>query len=474
MTLRKRRFYFYSFIFVFIIIGFGTAFYSLGWRITVKNSIISLQKTGGIFIQTKPKEVKIKINEKFFQDKSGFIQSGTLINNIFPGDYEMEISKNDYLNWNKKATVKSGLVEDFSKIIMVPEEIETQNFSIIKPVDTFQINSQQKIVFKSNKELYYFEKSLSSPIKLKGDEFIKWSKDNSKFIIQDSKNQTYYLYEVNNFSKTININLTLNNIQKIKIKEIDFHPNSSNRLIIKDTENFLHLLDIDRLKLETIIKEPVFAWTIKNCDIYYIKEVQKSDLLALPDQNIKSKNLNLASFNLTVKIDSFSIDFPKELTGQKPLIIDVLNDKIVFLNDTGNLYLYDRATRKFKEIAHSAEKFLFSPDNKKIAFLDKNGKINIYFLENFQRGINKKIGEIIELDFYKNLPIKNFFWYKNSSYLFIDYEPSEKNKIDFIEIDDRLPINKYTLFEEVSDFHYEINLNSLYFIRENNLFFAEF
>jgi hypothetical protein len=43
-----------------------------------------------------------------------------------------------------------------------------------------------------------------------------------------------------------------------------------------------------------------------------------------------------------------------------------------------------------------------SPDNKKIAFLNKNGEINIYFLKDYRLGINKKAGETIALNIFKN------------------------------------------------------------------------
>ncbi len=467
MTSGNRRFLFYIFTILFIITGLGVVFYSLGWRITVENSLISFQRTGAIFIETKPKGVIIKIDGKIFQDKSGLIQSGTLINNFSPGDYKIEIAKDGYLDWNKEISVESGMVTEIPGTVMIPEEFEKKAVSITKPVDSFQANSRQKIVFNSGGELYYFQESLSSPIKLKGDKFIQWSKDGLKIIVQDSKTEIYYLYELNNLSKALNINVVLNNLQKTDIEEIDFHPIESGRLIIEDKNEFLYLLDTSRLKLETIIKEPVLTWTIKDSNIYYIKEVQNPEL--------KTETYNLASFNLTVKVDNFNVDFPEGLTDQKPLAISASNNKIAFLADGGGLYVFDRASRDFKEIAHSAERFIFSPDNKKIAFLDEDGKLNVYFWEDFQWGIRKKAGEIIELNFYEGLPVKNIFWYENSSHLFVDYLDSGGNeKVDFIEIDDRSPMNKYTLFEGISNFYYRTNLGGFYFTRENNFFFVEF
>lgn len=475
MTLKTRRFIFYSFIFLFIITGLGVVSYSQGWRIVTENCqivkllncSIKFQKTGAIFIEAKPKGVMIKIDGKVFKDKSGLIQSGTLITNLSPKTYRLKVEKDGYLAWTKNAVVKSGLVTEIPKIILIPEKIEKKSIAVSKTIDNFWLSSQQKIVFKNKENLYFFQESLASPTKLKGDEFIQWSEDNNKIIVQDSKNQTYYLYELNNLSKALNINVTLNNLQKTSITEIAFHPLESGRLIIKDKKGFLYLLDTNRLKLETIVKEPVISWTIKSPNLYYIKTQTSADN--------KQINYVLASFSLTVKTENFAVELPSQLINQEPSEINAFGNKIAFLTKDGGLYLFDQMSRNFNKIAHSAKKFVFSPDNKKIAFLDKNGKLNIYFLEDYQRGIQKKAGEVISLNFYEGFSVKDIFWYKDSNHLLVEYIAStDSASIDFIEIDDRLPINKYTLFEGVFNFHYELGLDRFYFIQENGLRFAEF
>ncbi len=485
MTLKTRRFIFYGLLFLFIITGFGIVSYSHGWRLTtedcqivrLQDCEIKFQKTGAIFIETKPKGVTIKIDGKLFQDRSGLIQSGTLITNLLPKNYKVKIEKDGYLSWGKNLWVESGLVTEMLKIVLIPEELEKKIISISKSIDNFWINSQQKVVFKNKESLYYFQELPLLPVKLKGDKFIQWSEDNNKIIVQDSKNQIYYLYELNNLSKALNINAVLNNLQKMNITEIAFHPLESSRLIIKDKSNFLYLLDTNRLKLETIVKEPVLAWTIKSPNIYHIKETKKSPSGDSSKTKPKTQSYYLVSFNLTVKTENFTVELPSQLINQGPSKINASGNNIAFMAKDGGLYLFNQMNRNFNKIAQSAEKFVFSPDNKKIAFLDKDGKLNIYFLEDYQRGIVKKASEVIELNFYKGLNVKNIFWYKDSFHLFVEYSgPNlrESASVDFIEIDDRLPINKNTLFEGVLNFYYESRLDRLYFIQENNLYFIEF
>jgi len=465
MPLKTRRFIFYSFLFLFIVSGLGVIFYSQGWRPNTENCrfndlfncSVKLQKTGAVFIETQPKGVVIKLDDKVFQDKSGLIQSGTLITELSPKNYKIKIEKDGYLSWTKNFRVESGLVTEVPKIILLPEKTEKKLVSTPKPVDNFWINSQQKIVFKNSEALYYLQDS-SPNMKLRGDKLIQWSEDGNKVILQSLKNQNYYLYELGNLSKTLNISAVLNNLQKTSISEIAFHPIESNRLIIEN-KNGLYLLDLNRLKLEGV-KEPVLAWTIRNPNIYYIE---------------KTQNFYLADFNLISKTSDTLIDLPDNLTAISE--VSASGNKIGFLTKDGGLYLFNRENKNFKQIAHSAEKFIFSYDNKKIAFLDKDGKINIYFLEDYQRGLHKKAGEIISLNLYlkeNGLAIKNIFWYNDSSHLLIDYSDADgAEKVDFIEIDDRLPINKYTLVEGVSNFYYEPISNRLYFTQENNLYFVE-
>jgi hypothetical protein len=589
MTLRIRRIIFYSFVFLFLIVGFVVVSYSQGWRINIKNCKtesqphnkvlllfqglkdcgIALQKIGAIFIETKPKGVVIKINDKIFEDKSGLIQSGTLINNLLPKTYHLKIEKDGYLPWIKNAVVESGLVTEFPFIVLIPQEIKKNSLTFSKTINNFWLNSQQKIVFKSNDHLYFYtgplereQNFLVLTNKLKGDEFVAWSEDNNKIIVRDSKNQIYYLYELNNLSKAININAAFNNFKKTGVVEVIFYPLESNRLIVKDKNNFLYILDFNRLQLENLIKEPVIGWTIKSPNLYYIKaqtnaeinkaqtnadytqtnaEVNKAQINAdytqtnaeinkaqtnaekspresassLPRSDAerllrglrksafspRESEYILVSFNLITKTENFTIELPSQLINQQISEINVSGNKIAILNPEGSLYIFSQTTKEFNQIAHSVEKFVFSPDNKKIAFFDKDGKLNIYFLEDYQKGIHKKASEVISFDFYKgvsrafaSLPpkgmsVKNIFWYKDSNHLFVQAQtnaevnkaqtsaeksPRESAFIDFIELDDRLPINKYILAKEISNPYYEPTSNRLYFIENNKLSFIEF
>ncbi|TRZ64470.1 MAG: hypothetical protein D4Q79_01470 [Spirochaetia bacterium] len=449
MTLRTRRCVFYSFILIFIAVGAGVIFYSQGWRPVWQENKIAFQKTGAIFVEIFPKDAEIKINGKIFEDKSGLLKSGTFIDNFLPKNYKIEIKKDGYLAWQKNLFVKSGMVAETGKIILIPEKISPQPISISKNAGTFW-EKENKFIFSSGGALYY--SSQNEPVKLKGNGFAVWSEDGSKFITKDAANLIYYFYDANNISKATNLNSTFNNLTKTSISEITFHPADSNKLIIKAKNGALYILDLNRLVIETITQKIAISFAVKNPNILYISGNE------------------IHSFNLLLKTDDLKFELSKELAGQKISEISSNGNAIFVLFQNSALYIFNQQNPTGVKIADSVKKSVVSPDNKKLAFWDSKDGLKIYFIEDYQTEIIKKPGDITTLSAYKELGIKNVFWYKDSRYLLVE---TAKNAVDFIEIDDRQPINKYTLSGNSSNSYYDQNSNRLYFIKENKIRFVE-
>ncbi len=449
MTLGTRRWIFYSFILIFIAVGAGVILYSQGWRPVWQDGRIAFQKTGAIFIETIPKGVEIKINGKIFKDKSGLLQNGTFIDNFLPKTYKIEISKDGYSAWQKNLPVKSGMVAETGKVILVPEKISPQPASISKNAGAFW-EKENKFVFSSNGALYY--SGQGEPVKLKGDNFTAWSEDGSKFITKSAATLIYYFYDANNALKATNLNSTFNNLSKTSISEIIFHPADSNKLIVKAKTGALYILDLNRLAIEAITQKTATSFTVKNPNILYVSGNE------------------IRAFNLLLKTDDLRFEIAKELSAQKISEISSNGNAIFILFQNGNLYVFNQQNPAGLKIANSAKKSAVSPDNKKLAFWDSSNKLNIYFIEDYQTEITKKAGDITALNAFKESGIKNVFWQKDSRYLFVE---TAKNTIEFVEIDDRQPINKYALSENSSNLDYSQNSNRLYFIQENKVYFVE-
>lgn len=443
MTLRKRRFLFYFLLALFIAVGSAVIFYSYGWRINFQNGFLKIQKTGAIYVETKPTGVVIKIDKKIYRDKSGMIQGGTLISDLLPKKYELEISKDGYLPWQKNVNVEPELVTEAIGLILIPNEI----------------------------------KSETVPVRLRGKKFAGWSGD-GKFVLKNPETNVYYLYDLNNPSAVFNITLNFKNLNNNgAIENLAFHPFDSNKLIV-ETKNGLDILDILRLKTENISSSKPIGWTVQNPNVYYVKEDadQEKPSGESPKATTKIKKYNLYSFNLMLKTENIVSELDGAIFSKKPVKLAVSGprDKIAVLNNSNDLYVFDTGLKSFSKIASGVKNFAFSPDNKKLAFSDKNGRIGVYFLKDWTKNIRKKSGEIADLNLKDNAEIEKIYWHRNSYHLFIESNAADNSKkIAFIEIDNRPPLNQYDLFAGISDFHYERGSNAFYYIKENSLYFSE-
>ncbi len=408
--LKIRRIIFIFFSVLFIAGAIFVAFYSNGWRFNFNT--FRFQKTGAIFIETKPKNVLIEINGKTFPDQSGPLTSGTLIRNLLPETYQINIKKAGFRPWSKNLKVEPGLVTEALNVVLIPEKIETKLFFNNESVSDFWISPKEKIVFEKENKLYFYDANFSKPIKLKGDKFLGFNSDESKILLQDSKSSIFYISDLKNNFSTLNLNLLIKNLDpKITIKNIAFHPFNSNKLIL-ETKNELIIFDLDTKAIETISNKSVIAWLINGSNVY------------LWDGKV------FEIFNLTLKTKNSIED--QNLTN----------------------------------LLSKQKLFKISPDGKKILFLEKDNKIKVYFLKDQIKALNKKAGEIISLNLSSQLTIEDVEWYFDSFHIFIVY-PKE---IYFTEIDNREPINQYLIDSNFLKCSYEIPTNTLYLLKDNSIY----
>ncbi len=452
MTLKTRRALLILFIIIFFIASIATILYSTGWRFDIKT--FSIKKTGAVYIETYPKYVSIKINGKDFPDSSGILKNGTLIPNLMPENYKIEINKNNYYPYYKEIKTEPSLVSELIGIILIPIKLREKNI-----IST----------------------------KLKGEKIIDLA--NNKIIIDNQKSKINYLYNLNDGESSLNINSVLNNLKKSAIiSKIVFHPLEKNKLLI-EVNNSIYTLDADKLKMEEIklqISEEknqiskLENWLTKNSDIYYV--IKKTNQKSLPAskqipsaENLpkgeKTEIFQLFSFNLITKTDTNFGNL--EISGLKGIKITNNGNKLLIIDNSDGFYIFDLQIKKIEMISGNVLNIIPSLDNKKIAFLDKENKINIYFLENWYKNYPQKAGEIIKLDIKNNGKIKNIFWYKDSYHLFIEYENEKMTNIDFSEINIRDHLNQYPIIQEIKTAYYEAGSELLYFIKNEKLYSLE-
>ena len=234
------------------------------------------------------------------------------------------------------------------------------------------------------------------------------------------------------------------------------------------TKSGLYIFDENKLKLEPLFlnsqNSRIIAWDIKNSNIHLIKKIAAPKI-----------RLALFSSNLTSKTETELVEMPikdKKTAENIKIKISPSGGKIGVLDALDDLYIFDIKAQSLKQIAHNAEIFAFSYDDKKIAFVDRDGKLNIYFIEDYFKNISKKAGDIIDFNLENKKLIKNISWHNDSYHLFIEYG-GENGKINFMEIDDRPPLNIYLIIEKVKDFYYAPETEFLYFIKDEKLYKAD-
>jgi hypothetical protein len=120
MTYRSRSILFYILVLVFILGGTLVVLYSQGWRIDTRTA--GLTKVGALYVKTFPKDALLKLDGDPIENKSWLLRDGTLIDNLFPRTYTLDVEAPGYKPWHQTLAVKPSLVSERKYVVLVPEE----------------------------------------------------------------------------------------------------------------------------------------------------------------------------------------------------------------------------------------------------------------------------------------------------------------------------------------------------------------
>ncbi len=123
MTIRLRRTLFYILTILFVVATAGIIAYAEGWRVDFES--FTLQKVGAIYVRSFPAKTVITLDGEPIENEAWFFQNGTLINNLFPKKYHLELSYPGYQTWRQSLAVAPSLVSEVKYAILVPTKHET-------------------------------------------------------------------------------------------------------------------------------------------------------------------------------------------------------------------------------------------------------------------------------------------------------------------------------------------------------------
>ena len=421
MPHKTRVILFYLFVAAFLLGGTGVLLYSYGWRINLEERTV--QKIGAIYIKTNVREATITVNGKLYKDTSGILQSGTLISNLLPKTYRVEIAKDGYHTYQKTLVVRPSQVAEILNVQLVPKT---------------------------------FEQTFIAPTK--GTRIIDTTQSADKMILQDMAAGVYYLYDRTNASSTLNLNIAVANAQKgVKIKKIMFVPFNSAQFIVEDATG-LKLFDREKKTMETLLKGSVITWSMQNSTIIGVETIGAS---------ARSRTQQAFAFNLIFKSKTALDELNAHIasTTRVTALSTTGSGSMAFSDADYALFLFDPKLRTIQKLSSNATSFSYSPDTKKLAFVEATGELKVLFIENFDGDIRKKSGDSITVALPQAKPVQDVAWHADSYHLLIEWSDG----YSITELDDRKPLNTFPIFSGPVEHRYVPGSSSIYFINAKGI-----
>lgn len=220
----------------FFLAASGFIFYAMGWSFNqTTDGSFTLRKTGAIFLKTFSGDASIKIDGKpYVQNHSLFNNGGDLIKGLLPGDYQIEISKENSGIWRKNMTVEAGIVSSATKIFLFPEKISTEPV-LEEEAEKFWLTDSKK---KEIKNLFYSlkEKLLKLPGNVPIVQIIPYFFDANEAVIATQK--AIYFLDRRNFT-----------LELLALAPISALTTSGSEIIFIDQENNLQFYSVKPRKI---------------------------------------------------------------------------------------------------------------------------------------------------------------------------------------------------------------------------------
>ncbi|MBI1755416.1 hypothetical protein HYR65_04005 [Candidatus Azambacteria bacterium] len=426
MTLRRRRMYFFLLVAVFFIAAPAVILYSQGYTLDLNN--FSLKKTGAIFLSTSPKGVRIFVDNLLAASTSDIIFSqGKLLSHMAPKEYDVRIEKEAYSPWDKKLEVKPQLVTEARNIFLVPQR--PLPLTIEKKVsDVIISDSNAMIAYVKTDGAAIFDVSSPKIIPLAaqpGEKVgnVRFGADENYLVVESFLNNRVRKYLLNVASGETTQISEDNNEQFIKIRQ---YPAGEPKIIALSSNRELYFMDTRSQQEKTTI-----ATNISNFELFGDK-------------------ILYATVAPTVFYEKDLVSGKTEQLNQTPVVQFDFSSKILrsrggfvaFIDNEQSLFIYNQEEKIFHLIAKNVLSAIFSDDDKKLMWQNKN-EIYIYYLKDIVIHPQKAAGEI-ELITRFSKPVGAIAWfsYDNEHILFAADE-----KLKLIELDGRDKRNVYDIAE---------------------------
>ena len=434
MTLKTRRLLFYFLLFSFVTAATIVIFYSIGYRVDFENFAIT--ETGGIYVRSNPARVDIFLDGEGVKNEAGLLNSGTLVDNLSPGLYSLDISMDGYSNWHKGVEITPGAVSVFDSIVLLKTG---GGEKIFDAVDGFGFVNTLLLTNKAGKISFD-----GTPIQ--GDKIINFT-ESGNIITQNSDTGNYYLTNILNPESATNLSLTFNNLKESRLNLLGAVP------IVK-----IEPYPFDDSRFIIMTARALYALNPADSEISQIDPATK-DFIVSGNEVLIVNESGISNYNLVFETKStVTGDFGTAIISMNT---DSSGNNLVAITDSGRLIHLNRNSGATTTISSAARYFSFSPNDQLLVFEETSGAIKVYDFE--EEDDEKKIIPLIELD---GTSIREVVWYENNAHIFLK---DSSNNLKFVEIDDSMPINEVLISESVNNFVYDEDSESLYYGNDSGI-----
>lgn len=418
-------------------------FYSLGWRLDFKTFTIS--QPGIFYFKVFPGSVKVAVNKKI--KKTDFFFNSAMVENLSPGKYDVEISKDGFYSWKKKLQISKGEATEAKNIVLFPKnpqvKIVSENIDeifmslngrilILKETDDGTKDWALKMIEPKNgvKSILAEEKDFLAKAGIKSANVlsaeikeIKFSENERTALIKLSITEKqkiarnhYFLLETDNSPPS----LTFLDFLGQNVIKAGFNPINDKKLAViysktKPAQTIMTEADLSLMKFTSVEIPDVLDYVGFAGNYYYLNDsgfIYKADaFLSLPNK-MNAKPLDIQS-SAVYKIEATSFG--------------------VLIKENNALYYLNSGSGEIKKISDNAGNFSLSKGVYKAAYW--NNEINVLFLDKENYQPQKKTEEEILIAKYNN-KISDLSWL-NDFYLVF----SVNDQIKIAETDDRDQIN---------------------------------
>ncbi len=461
MHLKQTRLLYIIFILIFLISAPLVIFYSTGWRYDFERkritktgslSLDSFPKGGDVFLNGKLQEQsffrKLLFHKRIFQVQEISSRTPSLIKNLIPDEYLIEIKKENYYSWQKKLDVEKGKTTFIKNINLF---LTQPDIKLLRESDIIEQKfspDQKKIAYISKNESNYIlelldlknEKIIPLYKSSALEPYISWSYNSENILIKEKNGliENYLIVPINDPILFVSIK---DLFPKISFTDLKWDE-KNNSLLFGISQKNLYQINFTQKTTKTLTILDGADYLIKNSFLYQTKNIKDQIYLEETDL-ILNKNYLIALLPYSDDYRFLDLDF---------FFIALFNTKNNYLilidpqikDEDKNIILKIKA--KF---------FEYSPSLNQLVYSD-NFEISSFDLKEKKKEIITRLSQELNKSLFYNLGSSIIFNSENSLYAIETDRRDKRNYFELLKID------------KLSDFFATNNLRFLYLIGEIN------